>query len=517
MEQKQENIVAMKQLLKVMVAGAYDFQETRIRSGNRLVGNFKVKLGQDPGTSEEDMEKEAKKLIGQLRADYKNITEGVTTRITEKNFKQVGIISNFSEMEMLSSYLAMEKVEEEHFKRIGKMLNHFPIWTEFLEKVSGIGPALAGVIISNIDFEKATYASSLWKLAGLDVAWDGRGRSKRKEHLVRVDYVTKAGATAEKDSITFKPMLKTKLMGVASASFLRVGTAKSPYAQSYYDYKNRIENHPRHRDLYIALDIEKCKEVYGAIPKKVYRRAYVADMYERCQARVLELTPDISEASLPVEVRKLWSSYLGKYEIYEDMVVAGTALGTYNDRDELGAAVKANNGVLRGVKEVQKLIENEPMDENYTGITVVEEFDETPDSRGRRLFKLMNIGKTKSHRHQMACRYAIKRFLVDLYSAGRALEGLPVMPEYSEAKLGLVHGEASEGKVKPMATSTDTTAAIKDIIVELGTFEFDEFVDQVTAEVGGSAVEEATKYLNNAVQMQMVKFDKDNNLYSLSF
>jgi hypothetical protein len=38
----------------------------------------------------------------------------------------------------------------------------------------------------------------------------------------------------------------------------------------------------------------------------------------------------------------------------------------------------------------------------------------------------------------------IKRFLVDLYKAWRPLEGLPVAPEYSEAKLGLKHKSAQK-------------------------------------------------------------------------
>jgi hypothetical protein len=33
----------------------------------------------------------------------------------------------------------------------------------------------------------------------------------------------------------------------------------------------------------------------------------------------------------------------------------------------------------------------------------------------------------------------LKRFLVDLYKAWRSLEGLPVAPEYSVGKLGIVH------------------------------------------------------------------------------
>ena len=51
--------------------------------------------------------------------------------------------------------------------------------------------------------------------------------------------------------------------------------------------------------------------------------------------------------------------------------------------------------------------------------------------------------KTKGHRHNMAMRYMVKRFLVDLYAAWRPLEGLAVAPEYSEAKLGKKHKKAA--------------------------------------------------------------------------
>ena len=52
--------------------------------------------------------------------------------------------------------------------------------------------------------------------------------------------------------------------------------------------------------------------------------------------------------------------------------------------------------------------------------------------------------KTDKHKHNMANRYMVKRFLVDLYSSWRALEGLEVWPEYSEAKLGLTHDQDRE-------------------------------------------------------------------------
>ena len=50
--------------IRVMVRGAYDLQKLRIQIGNRIVGNFKAKLGQAPGESEdESLDAEGKKIM----------------------------------------------------------------------------------------------------------------------------------------------------------------------------------------------------------------------------------------------------------------------------------------------------------------------------------------------------------------------------------------------------------------------------------------------------------------------
>jgi hypothetical protein len=50
--------------------------------------------------------------------------------------------------------------------------------------------------------------------------------------------------------------------------------------------------------------------------------------------------------------------------------------------------------------------------------------------------------KSKGHLNNMAIRYTVKRFLVDLYYNWRKLEGLPVADEYSMAKLKMTHKAA---------------------------------------------------------------------------
>jgi hypothetical protein len=293
-----------RQNLKTAVRGAYDIQKLRIQMGNRIVGNFKAKLGQQPGRPEDELDEDGKQILASLRAAFKKITDGVKTFPKQSTFTGDEVISDYTELCLIAQYIDLERYEDQHFRRLGSILNEYPIYTQWLEQVKGIGPAMAGVIISEIDISKARYPSSLWKYAGLDVAGDGGGRSRKAEHLVRREFVNKAGEVKQRDSITFNPFLKTKLVGVLASSFLRV--KDSPYADVYRDYKHRLESHVKYQD---------------------------------------------------------------------------------GQLDEEGKAVKG----------------------------------------------------LKGHRHNMAMRYMVKRFLVDLYKAWRTIEGLPVSPEYHEAKLGHVH------------------------------------------------------------------------------
>lgn len=305
-----------RESIRAIVRGVYDLQKMRIETGNRLVAAFKSKLGIAPGQKENDAEKDAVDLLDQLKLSFDNITEGVLSIPTMKSFqkkleklKEPTLISSYAELTLSAQYFQLLRDEQEQFKRLGDLVSEFPIWTHFLEGVRGVGPAMAGIIISEIDIHKAEYPSSLWAYAGLDVVQvtdestgeiRGEGRSRRAAHLVDVEYTDKDGNTATRKSITYNPWLKTKLMGVLGTLFVKQPADKSPYRKAYDDYKFRLENHPK------------------------------------------------------------WAE------------------------------------------------------------------------------------RSKLHRHQAAIRYAVKRFLVDLYKVWRELENLPVAPEYAEAKLGMVHGSAEK-------------------------------------------------------------------------
>ena len=281
--------------LKTIVRGAYDIQKNRIQTGNRLVGNFKAKLGQAPSEKEDTIDKEGQQVLLNLRRSHKLLTDGVASFPRQATFKGDEVISDYTELCLVDNYLELEAQEKSHFRRLGNILKGYPIYNEFLLGVTGVGPAMAGVMLSEIDITKAEYPSSLHKYAGLDVASDGQGRSRKKEHLEDSEYVDAEGEVKIKKGITFNPFLKTKLVGVLGSSFIKQSPDKCIYRKIYDDYKHRLEHMDAHKE------------------------------------------------------------------------------------------------------------------------------------------------KSKGHRHNMAVRYMVKMFLVDLYNAWRRIEGLPVALTYSEAKLGKVH------------------------------------------------------------------------------
>lgn len=245
---------SLKDAVRIMTRSAYDAQKLRMMVGNRLVGNFKLKLGIDITKTEEaqaaDVEKEAMKMLAELRKEYDRLADCFRSKKNrDVAFSENRLLTGTTEYYLADEYFGLLQNEEKNFRNLGKVLEEVPIYTEFLLGVRGCGPAMSGVIISELDPHKARTPSSFWKYCGLDVGDDGKGRTRKAEHLVDRAYKDKEGNDAVRKSITYNPFAKTKIMGVLAGSFLRCG---SPYAQAYADYKNRLENHPSHKDKTVA-------------------------------------------------------------------------------------------------------------------------------------------------------------------------------------------------------------------------------------------------------------------------
>jgi hypothetical protein len=178
-----------KTALRLAVKAFYDFQDMRTRMGNR------IKIKRD----------------GENQIIPEEQQEGWKITQRDKDFFAgiYGVMSN------------QEKVIE---KQVKKMLKDFPIYTEWLEGVKGVGPMMAAVIISEYDIHIATTVSKLWAFTGLA---PGRDRLKKGEKA------------------PFNKWLRTKMCGVLGSSFLK---CNSPYRKFYDDEKHRLENEERWKD-----------------------------------------------------------------------------------------------------------------------------------------------------------------------------------------------------------------------------------------------------------------------------
>jgi len=232
----------MRQAIRLAVRGFYDLQQLRIQTGNRLVNHYLNKMGIEPGQKKNST---VNLITKQLEAEYKLVTDGLASEGRKYSFKPNGLISDFAEYSLVNLYFRLRNEEKQAEKFIAMQVKQHPIWEAFLKDIKGVGYLMAGVLISEIDITKAKYVSSIWAYAGLDVTKDGKGRGKYTEHLIEVEYKAKDGTVKKKKSITFNPFLKAKLLGVLAGSFLK---SKSPYADIYYNYKHRLENHPKYKD-----------------------------------------------------------------------------------------------------------------------------------------------------------------------------------------------------------------------------------------------------------------------------
>lgn len=134
--------------------------------------------------------------------------------------------------------------EKDIEKNLKKLLVRFPIYTEWLLGVKGVGTIAAAQIIGNIDIHKATTVSKIWQYCGLNPGMiEGKKRVENPDgsfqliptgKMIRGDKLT-AGFVAP-----FNINIRISLCGVLADGFIK---AQAPYAmEHYYPYKERLAN-----------------------------------------------------------------------------------------------------------------------------------------------------------------------------------------------------------------------------------------------------------------------------------
>lgn len=378
--------------IKTMVRSAYNLQQLRIQMGNRIVGNFKVKLGQEPGKPESDLGVEEQKIIDRLRQRYKKITDGVVTFPRQATFKGDEIISTFTELCLISGYVELEEQETKQFNRLKSVLNEYPIYTEFLEKVRGIGPAMAGVIVSEIDITKAKYASSLSAYAGLDVVskWVLQGTA-----ISRLNFAAK------------HPVLDipTEMRGLGT-------TDEAGNEQCLIEGGEIIGRESNFADEPKIVPPQEGKVVH--------------DDRIVCIVR-------FARDGFHIDATYRSFSFGGRSRRKEHLVER-----QYIDKD-------GNPATRVGISF------NPFLKTKLTGVLGPSFLKSSNEKYAKCYYdykaRLENEDgwkdESKGHRHNAAIRFCIKIFLQDLYAEWRRLEGLPVHPPYREAKLGMLPHNAS--------------------------------------------------------------------------
>lgn len=115
-------------------------------------------------------------------------------------------------------------------------IHKHPLWKNFLCDVKGCGEALAAVIISEFDINKAPTVSNLWSFAGLNPGMV-KGAKKKGKELVKVDALVRGDRKTTGYLCPFNQFLRAKLCGVLGSSFLK---CNSPYREFYDNMKNRL-------------------------------------------------------------------------------------------------------------------------------------------------------------------------------------------------------------------------------------------------------------------------------------
>ena len=266
-----------KYIIRDVLDALYDMQKLRIASGNRLYQIFKDKSDAD-STIKDEIEKEKLKETGEedaldtkaneilktVNSEYKELTaymvdNNKTIASALKKIETIKILTK-TDYSMVKAYNLLLESEESYKKVLTDNIKDHPVFTGFLSQVKGCGPMMSANILAYLDPYKARHASSFWKYAGLDVVatkdkdgnpvLDSEGNmvthGRKMGDTEEYEYIDKNGNKAIKKGLTYNPKLKSKLIGVLASGMIK---AKDPvYTKIYYDYKLRLENHPKHRE-----------------------------------------------------------------------------------------------------------------------------------------------------------------------------------------------------------------------------------------------------------------------------
>ena len=154
----------------------------------------------------------------------------------------------------------LEKKKDSIGEKLGSLAQEHQLWTDFLKRVKGIGPTLAGLLICvSGDIEMVNSVSGFWKSFGLLVGEDGKIKKMEK---------------GQQGTIGYGPA--RKMRGWIRVSIFKVGSQHGGFFYDYYTKKfNRYklerpewdEGHCR------GAAIVKMHKIFLSLCYEVWRKA----------------------------------------------------------------------------------------------------------------------------------------------------------------------------------------------------------------------------------------------------
>lgn len=136
----------------------------------------RAKAGDKPTPTERPTNQDvaALRMLVRAREDFQAMRKAMDNRIARKaNGESQDLIEDryFHDYDrVIFEGIADEsrQKEKEIEKQLQKILSRFPVWTDFLSQIKGVGPIAAGHIIGEININEASTVSKIWQFAGLN-------------------------------------------------------------------------------------------------------------------------------------------------------------------------------------------------------------------------------------------------------------------------------------------------------------------------------------------------------------
>lgn len=227
-----------KAYLKTLVRTMYDFQDMRIRTGNRL------RLKKDDSPQDEENMNDAF-----IDADGSLFINGIKEDT--------------------------QKLESQLAKEIQEIVKEEPMWSAFFEGVKGCGILMAAAIMAEIDIEKATTVSKIWQFCGLNPGMVvgkkrvQKGKDAKSFDIVPTETMIRGDRMTAGFVRPYNAWLRTKIVGVLASCIIK---AQGEYALNfYYPYKNRLEQEEGWK--------EESKGHRDHAAKRYMMKMFLKDMY----------------------------------------------------------------------------------------------------------------------------------------------------------------------------------------------------------------------------------------------